>query len=147
MGRGTSFFLLPPPAQFSRLTSFLSVRGRKGQQQHDLLQDRLFSISMLSFLPQLSFMKHKRRTHHKRTRVLCRLKIRKHRQLYLRPIACESRRLFQPKKVSVLAGKGGQSSSNKRRRKMIKETKETTRVFLQEKSKKHTNDVKDKDLF
>ena len=75
---------------------------------------------------------------------LRRLKIRKHRQLYLRPTACESRRLFQPKKVSVLAGEGGQSSSNKMRRKMIKET---TRVFLHEKSKKHTNDVNDKDLF
>ena len=92
-------------------------------------------------------MKHKRRTHQKRTRALRRLKIRKHRQLYLRPIACESRRHFQPKKVSVLAGEGGQSSSNKRRRKMTKETKETTRVFLHEKSKKHTNDVNDKDLF
>lgn len=92
-------------------------------------------------------MKHKRRTHQKRTRALRRLKIRKHRQSYLRPIACESRRLFQPKKVSVLAGEGGQSSSNKRRRKMIKETKETTRVLLHEKSKKHTNDVNDKDLF
>lgn len=53
-------------------------------------------------------MKHKRRTHQKRTRALRRLKIRKHRQLYLRPIACESRRHFQPKKVSVLAGEGGQ---------------------------------------
>ena len=61
-------------------------------------------------------------------------------------IAITNPNLFQPKKVSVLAGEGGQSSSNKRRRK-IKETKETTRVFLHEKSKKHTNDVNDKDLF
>ena len=30
---------------------------------------------------------------------------------------------------------------------MVKETKETTRVFLQEKSQKHTNDVNDNDLF
>ena len=56
-------------------------------------------------------MKHKRRTHKNRTRVLRRLKIRKHLQLYLRQIACDSRRLFQPKKESALAGEGGQSSS------------------------------------
>ena len=116
-------------------------------KQYDLLQDRHF-LHFFVVLFTVAFL-HETQTKNtpKRTRALRRLKIRKHRQLYLRPIACESRRHFQPKKVSVLAGEGGQSSSNKRRRKMIKETKETTRVFLHEKSKKHTNDVNDKDLF